>query len=90
MAAGSIDWIPGRELGRWDIAANSSLLRTDPGPGHTQRGMIKPPLSRSQGGDMPDRILTSHAGGLPRPEELIALNGRRAAGELSARGETRN
>jgi len=32
---------------------------------------------------MPDRILTSHAGSLPRPEDLIALNGRRAAGELS-------
>jgi 5-methyltetrahydropteroyltriglutamate--homocysteine methyltransferase len=29
---------------------------------------------------MPDRILTSHAGSLPRPEELIALNGQRAAG----------
>ena len=32
---------------------------------------------------MPDRILTSHAGSLPRPEDLLALNGRRAAGELS-------
>ncbi len=31
---------------------------------------------------MPDRILTSHAGSLPRPEDLIALNKRRAAGEL--------
>jgi 5-methyltetrahydropteroyltriglutamate--homocysteine methyltransferase len=28
---------------------------------------------------MPDRILTSHAGSLPRPEDLIALNERRAA-----------
>ena len=28
---------------------------------------------------MPDRILTSHAGSLPRPEDLIALNHRRAA-----------
>ena len=27
---------------------------------------------------MPDRILTSHAGSLPRPEDLIALNERRA------------
>ena len=31
---------------------------------------------------MPDRILTSHAGSLPRPEELIALNQRRAAGDF--------
>jgi 5-methyltetrahydropteroyltriglutamate--homocysteine methyltransferase len=30
---------------------------------------------------MPDRILTSHAGSLPRPEELLDLNARRAAGE---------
>jgi 5-methyltetrahydropteroyltriglutamate--homocysteine methyltransferase len=30
---------------------------------------------------MPDRILTSHAGSLPRPEDLIALNQRRAAGD---------
>ena len=30
---------------------------------------------------MPDRILTSHAGSLPRPEELIALNGRRGGEE---------
>jgi hypothetical protein len=33
---------------------------------------------------MPDRILTSHAGSLPRPEDLIALNERRAEGDLSA------
>jgi hypothetical protein len=26
---------------------------------------------------MPDRILTSHAGSLPRPEDLITLNERR-------------
>jgi len=26
---------------------------------------------------MPDRILTSHAGSLPRPEDLIELNCRR-------------
>ena len=32
---------------------------------------------------MPDRILTSHAGSLPRPEELIALNGQRAGGEFT-------
>jgi 5-methyltetrahydropteroyltriglutamate--homocysteine methyltransferase len=32
---------------------------------------------------MPDRILTSHAGSLPRPEELIALNQRRAAGDFA-------
>jgi len=32
---------------------------------------------------MPDRILTSHAGSLPRPEDLIALNQRRAAGDYS-------
>ena len=32
---------------------------------------------------MPDRILTSHAGSLPRPEDLIALNERRAQGDFS-------
>jgi 5-methyltetrahydropteroyltriglutamate--homocysteine methyltransferase len=32
---------------------------------------------------MPDRILTSHAGSLPRPEDLIALNQRRAAGDFA-------
>jgi 5-methyltetrahydropteroyltriglutamate--homocysteine methyltransferase len=32
---------------------------------------------------MPDRILTSHAGSLPRPEELIEANRLRAAGELA-------
>jgi 5-methyltetrahydropteroyltriglutamate--homocysteine methyltransferase len=32
---------------------------------------------------MPDRILTSHAGSLPRPEELIALNEQRATGDFS-------
>jgi 5-methyltetrahydropteroyltriglutamate--homocysteine methyltransferase len=32
---------------------------------------------------MPDRILTSHAGSLPRPEDLIALNLRRAEGDFS-------
>jgi 5-methyltetrahydropteroyltriglutamate--homocysteine methyltransferase len=32
---------------------------------------------------MRDRILTSHAGSLPRPEDLIALNGRRAEGDFS-------
>jgi 5-methyltetrahydropteroyltriglutamate--homocysteine methyltransferase len=31
---------------------------------------------------MSDRILTSHAGSLPRPEELVALNFARTAGEL--------
>jgi 5-methyltetrahydropteroyltriglutamate--homocysteine methyltransferase len=31
---------------------------------------------------MPDRILTSHAGSLPRPEELVALNLKRGLGEL--------
>src|SRR5215471_1370659 len=36
---------------------------------------------------MPDRILTSHAGSLPRPEDLIALNQRRAAGELPDEAE---
>ena len=30
---------------------------------------------------MPDRILTSHAGSLPRPEDLISLNKQRADGE---------
>ena len=32
---------------------------------------------------MPDRILTSHAGSLPRPEDLIVLNERRAEGDFS-------
>jgi 5-methyltetrahydropteroyltriglutamate--homocysteine methyltransferase len=31
---------------------------------------------------MPDRILTTHVGSLPRPPELIALNARRMDGEL--------
>jgi 5-methyltetrahydropteroyltriglutamate--homocysteine methyltransferase len=32
---------------------------------------------------MPDRILTSHAGSLPRPEDLTALNEQRAAGDFT-------
>ena len=32
---------------------------------------------------MPDRILTSHAGSLPRPEDLIALNEQRVEGDFS-------
>jgi hypothetical protein len=32
---------------------------------------------------MPDRILTSHAGSLPRPEDLVALNRERASGEVT-------
>jgi 5-methyltetrahydropteroyltriglutamate--homocysteine methyltransferase len=32
---------------------------------------------------MPDRILTSHAGSLPRPENLISLNSQRASGGLA-------
>ena len=32
---------------------------------------------------MPDRILTSHAGSLPRPEDLIALNEQRAEGNFA-------
>ena len=36
---------------------------------------------------MPDRMLTSHAGSLPRPEDLIALNEQRAAGDF--RNETK-
>lgn len=31
---------------------------------------------------MPDRVLTSHAGSLPRPEELVQLNQLRGRGEL--------
>jgi 5-methyltetrahydropteroyltriglutamate--homocysteine methyltransferase len=31
---------------------------------------------------MPDRILTSHVGSLPRPEEVVALNLKRGQGEL--------
>jgi 5-methyltetrahydropteroyltriglutamate--homocysteine methyltransferase len=33
------------------------------------------------------RILTSHAGSLPRPEDLIELNRRRAAGDLTGESE---
>ncbi len=36
---------------------------------------------------MPDRILTSHAGSLPRPEDLIALNEQRAAEDFSNEAE---
>jgi 5-methyltetrahydropteroyltriglutamate--homocysteine methyltransferase len=36
---------------------------------------------------MPDRILTSHAGSLPRPEDLITLNERRTAGEFTDEAE---
>jgi 5-methyltetrahydropteroyltriglutamate--homocysteine methyltransferase len=36
---------------------------------------------------MPDRILTTHAGSLPRPEDLIALNEQRAAGDFSGEDE---
>src|ERR1700744_330301 len=36
---------------------------------------------------MPDRILTSHAGSLPRPEDLIALNEQRAEGNFSNEAE---
>jgi len=36
---------------------------------------------------MPDRILTSHAGSLPRPDDLIALNERRAAGDFADEAE---
>jgi 5-methyltetrahydropteroyltriglutamate--homocysteine methyltransferase len=36
---------------------------------------------------MPDRILTSHAGSLPRPDDLIALNERRAAGDFPDEAE---
>jgi hypothetical protein len=41
---------------------------------------------RQPGGEMPDRLLTSHAGSLPRPEDLIALNEQRAEGNFSKRG----
>jgi 5-methyltetrahydropteroyltriglutamate--homocysteine methyltransferase len=36
---------------------------------------------------MPDRILTSHAGSLPRPEDLTALNAQRDAGDLDSEAE---
>jgi 5-methyltetrahydropteroyltriglutamate--homocysteine methyltransferase len=36
---------------------------------------------------MPDRILTSHAGSLPRPEDLIALNEQRAEGDFTNEAE---
>jgi 5-methyltetrahydropteroyltriglutamate--homocysteine methyltransferase len=38
---------------------------------------------------MPDRILTSHAGSLPRPEDLVALNAKRDAGGLASEAEFR-
>jgi hypothetical protein len=37
--------------------------------------------------EMPDRILTSHAGSLPRPEDLITLNARRAAEDFTEEAE---
>lgn len=36
---------------------------------------------------MPDRILTSHAGSLPRPADLLALNERRAQGDFTDEAE---
>jgi hypothetical protein len=50
-------------------------------------GRSSPVRFKSQGGEMPDRILTSHAGSLPRPEDLIALNERRAAGDFTDEAE---
>jgi 5-methyltetrahydropteroyltriglutamate--homocysteine methyltransferase len=38
---------------------------------------------------MPDRILTSHAGSLPRPDDLAALNAQREAGQLASEAEFR-
>ena len=38
---------------------------------------------------MPDRILTSHAGSLPRPEELVALNLKRGLASSTTRRATR-
>jgi 5-methyltetrahydropteroyltriglutamate--homocysteine methyltransferase len=43
--------------------------------------------SRLKEENMPDRILTSHAGSLPRPEDLIALNEQRAEGDFSGEAE---
>jgi 5-methyltetrahydropteroyltriglutamate--homocysteine methyltransferase len=39
---------------------------------------------------MPDRILTSHAGSLPRPDDLVALNAQRDAGGLASEAEFRD
>ncbi len=39
---------------------------------------------------MPDRILTSHAGSLPRPEDLVALNAKRDSGNLASEAEFRD
>src|SRR5215472_4312643 len=39
---------------------------------------------------MPDRILTSHAGSLPRPEDLTALDKQRDAGASASEAEFRN
>ena len=36
---------------------------------------------------MPDRILTSHAGSLPRPEDLVALDKQRDTGDLASEAE---
>jgi 5-methyltetrahydropteroyltriglutamate--homocysteine methyltransferase len=36
---------------------------------------------------MPDRILTSHAGSLPRPEDLVALDKQRDAGNVASEAE---
>jgi hypothetical protein len=42
---------------------------------------------KAQGGDAPDRILTSHAGSLPRPEGLIVLSEQSAEGDFSNEAE---
>src|SRR6202012_4044401 len=42
------------------------------------KALVSPLSVIAQGGEMPNRILTSHAGSLPRPEDLIRLNERRA------------
>src|SRR5215470_15910704 len=62
--------------------AGTRIVRTTGTAAYSAREHRRRP-GQSQGGKMPDRILTSHAGSLPRPEDLIALNEQRAEGDLS-------
>lgn len=57
-------------------------MRPIPRPKTTRRGA---PPAGCPGGSA--RILTSHAGSLARPEDLIALNERRAAGDFTDEAE---
>src|SRR6266487_4599233 len=64
------------------------LIAYSPGLGPCSvRGAQSPHRTRLKEENMPDRILTSHAGSLPRPEDLIALNQQRADGDFSGEAE---